>query len=380
MNHKQIKENGAFHFQQTEVRPNPSFGKYDWLIHVGVWMVLASFPLLAGITSHTSELPGWDFYGRFLIMLTSIVIMFYVNFLFLVNRFLFTKRTLWFAFINILLIFGIISVVHFCMELLPDTAGPPGRPDRPEHHDRPPKEVMRLGFYLWNSMIYIFVIALSVAFRSTLSWFRVEAERKELERIRTEAEMQNLKSQLNPHFLFNTLNNIYSLIAISQDKAQDAVHELSRLLRYVMHESSRPQVSLEKELDFIRNYVELMRIRQPGHVTVETAFSTVTPQTQIAPLLFISLIENAFKHGVSNNKPSFIRIDIHQKGKTVICAIENSYFPKDLEHDKSGSGIGLTNLHKRLDLLYPGRHKVQYEQDENLYRVTLSILLNTKES
>ena len=121
-----------------------------------------------------------------------------------------------------------------------------------------------------------------------------------------EAELQNLKSQLNPHFLFNTLNNIYSLIAFSPEKAQEAVHDLSRLLRYVLYESSQPFVSLEKDFDFLRNYVELMRIRLPKHVELKTNIVASSPGTLIAPLLFISLVENAFKHGVSNNKPSFI--------------------------------------------------------------------------
>ena len=134
---------------------------------------------------------------------------------------------------------------------------------------------------------------------------------------RAEAELQNLKSQLNPHFLFNTLNNIYSLIAFSPERAQEAVHDLSRLLRYVLYDSSQPMVPLEKELDFIRNYVELMRIRLPEHVKLTTDISAATPETLVAPLLFISLIENAFKHGVSHNKPSFIDLKIHQEGTRI---------------------------------------------------------------
>ncbi|MDF9831314.1 histidine kinase [Parabacteroides sp. PF5-6] len=352
-----------------KTRTGQSIRRYGWLIHAGAWAVLAAFPVVMTLTNHNGQPVSWDFYARFLIMFSSIVLMFYTNFLFLVDHFLFTKRSGWFILINIALIIGIITVVHCCMELLPEPAG------RAEHRDRPPKDVLRLGFYLWNAMIYIFVIALSVAFRSTISWFRVEAERKELERNRSEAELQNLKSQLNPHFLFNTLNNIYSLIAISQEKAQESVHELSRLLRYVMHDSSQPLVPLEKELDFIRNYVELMRIRQPGHVTVETSLSAETPLVEVAPLLFISLIENAFKHGVSNSKPSSIRIEIHQNEEEVVCLIENSYFPKDMERDKSGSGIGLPNLRKRLDLLYPGKHELHCGREGENYRAYLSINL-----
>jgi sensor histidine kinase YesM len=253
----------------------------------------------------------------------------------------------------------------------------PGRGERVE-------EVLGLNlnvlFYIVGGLIFVvfysMIAAVSVAFKMTATWYATENARKELERSRSEAELQNLKSQLNPHFLFNTLNNIYSLIALSPERAQEAVHDLSRLLRYVMYESSQPYVTLEKDLDFVRNYVELMRIRLPEHVELKTNISSVVPGTLIAPLLFISLIENAFKHGVSNNKPSFIHIDITQEGNQVICSITNSDFHKDASQDKSGSGIGLVNLDRRLALLYPNKHVYTYGPEGDTYRSYLSITIN----
>jgi len=177
---------------------------------------------------------------------------------------------------------------------------------------------------------------------------------------------------LNPHFLFNTLNNIYSLIAINGEQAQEAVHGLSRLLRYMLYDSANEYVTLRKDIDFIQDYVELMRIRMPEHVKLKTEIQIGQPDTLIAPLLFISLIENAFKHGVSNSKPSFIHIAITAAEKQIKCTILNSYFPKD-EQDKSGSGIGLVNLKKRLDLLYPQNHKLICEQSDETYSCTLII-------
>ena len=217
------------------------------------------------------------------------------------------------------------------------------------------------------------------AIKMTDGWYRVAAIQRELEKERAEAELQNLKSQLNPHFLFNTLNNIYSLIAFSPEKAQEAVHDLSRLLRYVLYESSQPFVPLEKDFDFLRNYVELMRIRLPKHVELKTNIVASSPGTLIAPLLFISLVENAFKHGVSNNKPSFIHLDIHQEGAEVVCTIVNSYFPKSPDQDKSGSGIGLVNLEKRLGLLYPGHFSFQCGREGDNYSSYLSITINETE-
>lgn len=132
-----------------------------------------------------------------------------------------------------------------------------------------------------------------------------------MEQERTEAELKNLKNQLNPHFLFNTLNNIYSLIAISPERAQSAVLELSKLLRYVLYENTQPYVPMEKELEFNHNYIELMRLRLARHVQVDVNIPTgLCRGYKIAPLLFITLIENAFKHGTSASTRSFVKINM----------------------------------------------------------------------
>lgn len=357
-----------------KTKAEQSFRKYGWIVHVVVWAILCSFPIILSLAGRSDHVMTWDGYVRALIMLVSIITVFYINYLYLVKKFLFTRKTWLFILVNLGLIVAIVSIVHFCMGLLPMP------PENPRHGGRPPKDFFKLLFFMSNSLFYVFTIVVSVAFRSTASWFTTEAERKELERSRSEAELQNLKSQLNPHFLFNTLNNIYSLIAISPEKGQDAVHELSRLLRYVMHDSSQPFVLLEKELSFVNNYVELMRLRLPEHVQLDTSISCETPNIMVAPLLFISLIENAFKHGVSNNKPSFIYIDIHQDKSEVVCDILNSYYPKDNETDKSGSGIGLVNLQKRLALLYPGQYKFHCGKEGENYRSYLSITVNESAS
>lgn len=179
-------------------------------------------------------------------------------------------------------------------------------------------------------------------YKSHSKWITTEKERKQLEQERTEAELKNLKNQLNPHFLFNTLNNIYSLIAISPERAQSAVLELSKLLRYVLYENTQPYVPMEKELEFNHNYIELMRLRLARHVQVDVNIPTgLCRGYKIAPLLFITLIENAFKHGTSASTRSFVKINMSEPSPGVIeCDIENSSFPKN-ETDKSGSGIGL---------------------------------------
>ena len=200
-------------------------------------------------------------------------------------------------------------------------------------------------FYYPGWVMMALVSALSVAIRMTENWYILEQEKKELENARSEAELQNLKSQLNPHFLFNTLNNIYSLIAIDPDRAQFAVHDLSRLLRHVLYEDNQKFVSLDHELNFMKSYIELMSLRLSGNVELKVDLPDDGKSVLVAPLLFITLIENAFKHGVSPTEPSFlfISVSIGWKIQESAVTLKTVIFPKK-ETDRSGSGIGLENL------------------------------------
>ena len=188
-----------------------------------------------------------------------------------------------------------------------------------------------------------------------------------------EAELTWLKSQINPHFLFNTLNNISSLTQIDADEAQDAVMQLSDLLRYAMYETNKPKVPIGGEIDFMRNYIELMKLRCNEKTQVDCQFTVTNPQQEIAPLLFISLVENAFKHGVNSNEQATIDIRLTQEDNQVVFVCDNTNNPKP-NRDRSGSGIGLDNTRRRLDLLYRGHY--QWEQtvtSENIYHVKVTI-------
>ena len=293
------------------------------LIHIAGWGILFCSPFF--FTGRESQVT-FEGYFRSIIVPLSFMLVFYLNYGWLVRRYLFNRRTGRFLLINLLLIGGMMLFVHLCMRYF--------YPPEMHHPPRPPRPLNEtVGFFLVNAVIYSLVAGLSVAIKMTDGWYRVAAIQRELEKERAEAELQNLKSQLNPHFLFNTLNNIYSLIAFSPEKAQEAVHDLSRLLRYVLYESSQPFVPLEKDFDFLRNYVEL----------------------------------------------SFIHLDIHQEGAEVVCTIVNSYFPKSPDQDKSGSGIGLVNLEKRLGLLYPGHFSFQCGREGDNYSSYLSITINETE-
>ena len=177
---------------------------------------------------------------------------------------------------------------------------------------------------------------------------------------------------LNPHFLFNTLNNISSLTQIDPDKAQESIGQLSDLLRYALYDSEANQVPLSAEIDFMNNYIDLMALRCNENTTVQKELEEPKEHVQVAPLLFISLVENAFKHGVNARYPSFVRVSLHYEGGELHFRAENSLFGKQ-GSDHIGSGIGLDNMKRRLELLYPGRYTYSQKADSNVYSVEVTL-------
>ena len=226
----------------------------------------------------------------------------------------------------------------------------------------------------YSSLLIISLLVNLMAIGIALS-IRYVMQQSEKKQRKVEAELAWLKNQINPHFLFNTLNNISSLAQIDGDETQEAIMQLSDLLRYAMYETNKPKVSLEGEVEFIRNYIELMKLRCNEMTTVGEELEIQDGKAEVAPLLFISLIENAFKHGMDSNAPATIDISLKQTGGTLVFTCDNTNNPKATK-DRSGSGIGLENTRRRLNLLYPGRY--QWEQTitpENIYHVRIILQL-----
>ena len=221
-------------------------------------------------------------------------------------------------------------------------------------------------------IVTLLLCLMAIGIALSIRYMMRRSERKQKE---VEAELAWLKNQINPHFLFNTLNNISSLAQIDGDGTQEAIMQLSDLLRYAMYETNKPKVPLDGEVEFMRNYVELMKLRCNEMTTVSARFDITDAQSEVAPLLFISLIENAFKHGMDSNAPATIDISLKQQDGTLIFNCDNTNNPKPTK-DRSGSGIGLENTRRRLDLLYPGRYTWEQEiTPENIYHVKISIRL-----
>ena len=232
-------------------------------------------------------------------------------------------------------------------------------------------EYIRAGYASFMS-ISLIINLMAIGIALSIRYFMRQSERRQKE---VEAELAWLKNQINPHFLFNTLNNISSLAQIDADETQEAIMQLSDLLRYAMYETNKPKVRLDGEVEFMRNYIDLMKLRCNEMTEVNAQFIMHNAQLEVAPLLFISLIENAFKHGMNSNAPAMIDIRLEQQDDTLIFLCDNTNNPKPTK-DRSGSGIGLENTRRRLDLLYPGRYT--WEQTitpENIYHVKITIRL-----
>jgi LytS/YehU family sensor histidine kinase len=227
------------------------------------------------------------------------------------------------------------------------------------------------GGFLMFLVLNCMVAAIAIGIRHYIRTREIKQQLKDEKAKNTEAELAWLKNQINPHFLFNTLNNISSLTQIDPDAAQDAIAQLSDLLRYAMYETNKKTVPIQGEVEFMRNYISLMELRCNDKTEVTTTFD-VQQNIEIAPLLFISLIENAFKHGVSSSRPSKIDIRLLQNEDEIVFNCDNTNYPKD-DADRSGSGIGLENTRRRLDLMYAGRYTWEQKLEDNIYHVRIDL-------
>ena len=226
----------------------------------------------------------------------------------------------------------------------------------------------------WNILFALFMNGTNGGIKLLYQSLLDEQQMLRLKEENLRAEMTSLKYQINPHLFMNTLNNIHALIDIDTEAAKSAVIDLSKMMRYVLYDSEREMISLSADLQFLRNYIELMRIRYTDHVQITIdAPQTLPEKVAIPPLLLIVFVENAFKHGVSYNHPSYIHISLFYADKKLTAIISNSRNPQPTSPTRQG-GIGLENVRKRLDLLYgPHGYSLDICQEEERYTVKLVI-------
>ena len=279
-----------------------------------------------------------------------VMIVFYLNYLWLTPKYFVSGKHRYYLLINTILVTVLGVAQNYWMNYAHELfySVPP-----------PPRHFTFLDFIIFvlrdifNLAIFsTMATALVLAFR----WQHNEDARLEAEAARSDAELRNLRSQVNPHFLLNTLNNIYALTAIDQTRAQDAIMQLSQLLRHILYDNQEAEVPLKDEIKFLENYINLMKIRLSGNVDVRFDSNVSRPDLRVAPLLVVSLVENAFKHGISPTEPSFVHVSLSTDNNQLVCRIENSNHPKT-ESDRSGHGVGLEQVQQRLDLSYDGQYE-----------------------
>ena len=333
--------------------------------HLLAWLVLFSMPY---ILSYGQEQDVNKIVAHFWIPLFSYAIIFYLNYFVLIDKLLFSEKIILFIAINIAMIVFFLILKDqiestFFSDLVKKISSKKNRKGPP----------FSLFIYI-QTLSYAAPLLFSIAVKTTRKWVKTEAEHKEAINFKLQSELQHLRYQIQPHFFFNSLNNIYSLVDISPEQAKTTIHSLSKLMRYLLYETNTELISLSKEIEFIQKFISLMELRITDNITIHTLFPDNTTDIKIAPLLFISLIENAFKHGVSSQYKSDISFKMSIENNILYFTSKNNNYPKE-KNDKSGSGIGLQNLEKRLNLLYPKKHIFKTSLENNIFVAKLEIHL-----
>ncbi|SEM13714.1 Histidine kinase [Aquimarina amphilecti] len=228
---------------------------------------------------------------------------------------------------------------------------------------------------LMNTILDVNIAAIiPLSFSFFKFYYNAQQRTLTLEKEKIETELIQLRNQVHPHFLFNTLNTLYGLIIKKSNTAETAVLKLSKLMRYMLYEANTPKVSLKKEIEYLKNYVDLEKLRFDN--SIDISFNSESDKDyKISPFLLIPFVENAFKHGTSSSNKSWIVINIFTKKKELILRVENSKFSStNTQHDSIG-GIGFNNVKKRLQLLYPNKHSLKIEDNELSYEVILKLNL-----
>jgi LytS/YehU family sensor histidine kinase len=220
-----------------------------------------------------------------------------------------------------------------------------------------------------SMILFILVITVSVTQVIIVRWQIAMEQASRAEADKANAELANLKSQINPHFLFNTLNNIYSQALMRDEKTPESIMKLSNIMRYVTDDANNDFVSLLSESNFISDYIELQRLRLGSKVSLDFAINGNLEEKVIAPLILITFIENVFKYGISNNEASTISIELRAYKESIVFFSRNKLFPS--KHSLEGTGIGIINTKKRLEHLYPGKHSLIIKEEDGFFLVHL---------
>lgn len=340
---------------------NKDLFKSKGFLHFSFWLLLYFFLVLIDKWDY----PRWFIMIRHLVDLCFYIVIVYVNILYLIPSYLSKKKPIIYL-IALVIFVALLSPIHvFSLLMLFKNS--------PENTDY----ILRNEEIL--TLINLFVALASTLYKILTDWLIHQNEKIALERQNLQSELKFLKSQINPHFFFNTLNNLYALTLKKSDLAPEIVLRLSEMMRYMLYESNEKKVPLEKEINYVKNYLELEKLRQGDRFDINFKLTGKLKDQKIAPLVFIPFLENSFKHGLDNQiKSGFVNIDLKLMDDSIELDIENSKPPKlpKKQDDKKSGGIGLENVKRRLKLLYPKKHKLEIIEKPHAFRVFLNIKLS----
>ncbi len=366
-------------------------------IHIISWLLLVSFSLLLD-----RDNPFHSDLASSLMLISLYAILFYSTYFGLMPL-LFGKKMGWFITLTILIlgITGIAkqeiigyrmeknfihSMENYPLDMSFDEFSnmdknskvnrPPNRQPGFNPNDRSTfkRKIFNRHMLIDFSSLFLFYV-LGFALRFIEKWQDDEKWKSEMEQQKVKTELQYLKQQINPHFLFNSLNSIYSLALTKSEQTTYSILKLSSILRYMLYESEDSMVSLKNELSTVKDYIDLHRLRLTQLVDVQFHTKGEAGGYKIAPFILIPLIENAFKYGADSANHSFIHININIEPSYFTMVVENKIITT--EKDKNSSGIGLKNIQRRLELLYPGDHEFNIQKEDGKYKVTLQLKLRS---
>ncbi len=342
-----------------------------FIFNIILWLALWSFGLLLTNGGEAFLQKNWPAFIMQIVVVA--VLIFYTA-----PAFLFKKKYVIFTLAS-------LALLVFSSFLISNNIGVPLEDQPPPIDRRPPRGAGEnpgppgQNLAPPQFMIHFLILGLAYVLATFVETF-VFAQKKEEETIRNKSEQMQtelklLKSQINPHFLFNSLNNIYALSVLNSNKTQEGISHLSDMLRYVLYECEAELVPLKKELDYIENYLELFALKSTKAYPITSDFKMVNTGVQVAPMIFIAFIENALKHSnIEQSKTSFIRMKLRADADEILFEIENSV-PKIAVQKDAVGGIGIENVKRRLALLYPNQHSLKVVEKEGIFKVQLQINL-----
>jgi two-component system LytT family sensor kinase len=336
--------------------------------HILFWTAYVLFKTYLNLSlSGEEETPLSEYVAVLLAQLTFLVVKIPLVYLcfFVIDRFLEMKWSLW---LSVSVLFAVVTAgsvgISICNHLIVIPV---------IFHVSSSTPILSIESLVYHAFTFTFVAGTATAIRLFRRQYQSSIREVVLQKEKTETELKYLKGQINPHFLFNTLNNIYSLARKGSDQTAEAILRLSKMMRFILYEASNQQIPLKDELTLIHDYIKLEELRYTSRLEVTYSENIDDPEQRIAPLLLIHFVENAFKHGVSESRTeSFINVNIELTKKMLKATIVNS---KPEAKSKNGASIGMENVKKQLNILYP-QHTLDIRDESQKYAVELTIPFN----